>query len=235
MVLKTLTKTQAYEIWSKHYNEQQFNIDTIGFKLDENCIQLRNDFIDIYEKSKDLYNEYFSDNQYNERRDYLLDICFGVLIFNYVEEGSTLSRINILNDVFIYYLQLYIIPEIIYERWGLNEDRFFKRNNRLYLKTLYSYIHHTYQGSTEETLKLLSSRSFNTDAIVQIVERRNDYRIIRLLVKKIATSESLKNYKISEIIRKIMMLENAKRRVVVPMFYKGGYESYIDDILAYFK
>ena len=87
MELKKLTKTEANDIWSKYFNEEQFNINTISFKLDENCIKLKNDFLDIYEKSINLYNEYFGVNQQNDRQDYLKDICFGILIYNYVEES----------------------------------------------------------------------------------------------------------------------------------------------------
>ena len=56
-------------------------------------------------------------------------------------------------------------------RWGENEERFIgiPRDSRLYLKSIFWYIHLSFQENPENTYETLKNNS--TDTIVQLVDR----------------------------------------------------------------
>lgn len=84
------------------------------------------------------------------RRTYLFDLEFGLQMYAYLCE-SGFGIWEAADNGCWAFISIRVLPDIVYRRWGgYNEDRFYKRNMRLWLKSLWWYIHITETAENEE-------------------------------------------------------------------------------------
>ena len=142
------------------------------------------------------------------------------------------------NDGFWRYLSLVVVPDIVKQRWDKEDsvsaglaDHFFRKPNRIWLKSLWWYIYLSFNIDINTTQKMLLSGNFSTDTILNLVERSGRdgtnielYRFIMFLYHKYAKCSD-KNF------RKIMKLNTVKSQVIEPLLVDGGIKAYVNSII----
>lgn len=100
-----------------------------------------------------------------------------------------------------------MIPDIVHARWGMNASHFYQTSRRIWLKTIWWYIHLSWQNSIDETYKILIGNT--TDTILQLVERPGlgyNVELFREIMKQYANySDSSRN-----LFRTVLKLNTAK-------------------------
>lgn len=204
----------------------------------------------IFEKS--LPNDGYRDlrvkltQEYNALKqlytDYKLDLEFALRLYSYLrnclnaKEGFFKESYYSCYD-FWKFLSLFVIPEIVAERWGCNKDHFYGKGVRIYPFTLYWYIHLSWQGNEASTRAILED--FSTDQILQLVERPTRYglnldmyRYIMAKYSKIPKKDRTiqKNGTNVNLFRAVMLTLSSKLCLFKPELYPGGVTKFVDMI-----
>ena len=193
-----------------------------------------------------LYSEL--DPEYKDLRDSLLkaldniktgqkytfDYCFGLFLYGILHKnGFTLRDAS--NDDVWRFLSLSVIPDIVGKRWGKIADiRYYKQSGRIWLKTIWWYIHLSWQGDPKTTIKVIENNS--TDQILQLVDRSGTkgyyievYRKIMYYYWRARTI----NPDVGEgDFRKIMTLHTALCRTMEPGLFCSGDDGYVRMLFA---
>lgn len=170
---------------------------------------------------------------------YLYDIHMAIRLYQYLGEQDWFN-LRVASDAgFWRYLSLIVIPDIVGKRWKIQyEDHYWKQPSRIWISQLWWYIYLSWQGSLEETWRLISMRRFSTDTIQNLVERVGKkgtycetYRYIMYYFGKVPESVlnefSKKNKKKKyDLFRTIMILHTAKSMVIEPDLFSGGPKEY---------
>ncbi len=195
---------------------------------------LRKDLLEIFENVLKFLE--LSDDELN-KKSYQVDLEFGLKLYEKLNSYSDFTiRLAADND-FWRYLSIRVIPDIVYLRWGLKESRFWREPRRLWLKTIWWYIHLSWQGSIEETREILKGNS--TDEIVQLVERAgpNGYRVnlTREIMKEYGSYGRNQKSRNQSLFRKVMKLNTAKVQTIEPGLHIEGESSYVKELFRYFE
>lgn len=191
-------------------------------------------------------DEYLSnelDSDYKELRDslikalekiktgqkYTFDYSFGMFLYGILHKNGFALR-NASNDDVWRFLSLWVIPDIVGRRWGKAADiRYYKQSGRIWLKTIWWYIHLSWQGDPKTTVKVIKDNS--TDQILQLVDRSGTkgyyievyrrimyyYWFARKINPNIGESE----------FRRIMTLHTALCKTIEPGLYPSGEDGYV--------
>ncbi|WP_273834177.1 DUF6339 family protein [Guptibacillus sedimenti] len=190
--------------------------------------RLRTDLNSCFEQA----TRYVKENDV-KKREYITDLNFGVNMFVLLKEKYNFTPREASNSEIWNYISMKVIPDIIYERWGYNEGRFFSRSNRTWLKTMWWYIYLSWIDNQQETYNIL--KDFTTDEIVQLVERSgpHGYRmpLTREIMRQFSTLDESSKRKL---FRKVMKLNTARVKSVEPALIPGGYEKYVKELIEYF-
>jgi len=166
---------------------------------------------------------------------YQFDFRYGLELYRILSDKYKMSLRTASDDGVWRYLSIRVIPDVVYLRWDLNESRFWKDSNRVWLKTLWWYIHLSWQGDYLRTYNVLKDNT--TDEIVQMVERsgRSGYRIE--LCRKIFEYYGqipAQEKKGAELFRKVLKLNTARVKVIEPALVRGGETEYVKELFSYF-
>ena len=221
-----LKKTDSQEIFSSWSQVPEPDYE-------ESYIKLRNDIQIIYESTKTELG--LSDAQI-AAKGYSFDLLFGVRLYELLNNSYNLNLRNASNDGIWRYLSLKVVPDIIYHRWGLRPERYWSRGRRTWLKTLWWYVHLSFQGTADKTFRVLKNNT--ADEIVQLVERAGSsgYRVTlyREIMKQYAPIAEKKKES-SSLFRKVMKLNTARCKMVEPDLAAGGIEGYVRELFEYFE
>lgn len=182
---------------------------------------------DIYIQTKDVLDYLNLDIEYQDLRNDLLklagnvaqnyeyDLNFGIRLYEYFNSIEGFNE-SIASDYdFWRYISIKVVPDLVEKRHGLIPSYFYEKNVRIYLSTLWWYIHLAYQGDMTSTYECL--KDLNTDYILQLVERPGKngvyLEIMRCILKFISKlSESDRNKKLNgaNLFRRILIQNTAK-------------------------
>lgn len=217
-----LTKLKAEEEFLK-LNEQSL----IPAGLDERIEKLRSSLLEVVVPIREQYKDKLQSHSY----DYQVGMAIYILLR---DEFSFHEREAAQNELW-YFLSIKVIPDLVEERFGLNANRFYNSPRRIWLKTIWWYIHLSWQGDRELTMKILENNS--TDDIVQLVERsgRSGYRVdfSRDLMSYYSTISN--DVRGRSIFRRVMKLNTARIKTVEPNLMVGGNEAYVKALFDYFQ
>jgi len=224
---KLLSKSEALKDFNK------WSVDEVPEpSCEREMLELRQRLIEAEERVNSFIN--ISEDSKN-KEDYIFDLRFGLELYNVLEEQFEITTRDASNDEVWIYLSMKVVPDIIYNRWGMSDTRFFKQSRRIWLKTLWWYIHLSWNGSIEETYNIL--KKFTTDEIVQLVERSgpNGYRIdvTREIMKQFGNRQ-LNSFD-RNLFRKVMKLNTARVKIVEPALTSGGTKKYVEELINYFE
>ncbi len=164
---------------------------------------------------------------------YKFDCYFGLNLYKILSKPEFyLREHDATNDAIWRYLQLHVIPDIVKSRVGSNDDAFYKKSNRIYLKRIWWYVHLSmYQGKLKNAKKIILDSCNNTDTILQLVDRsgKKGYRVE--LYREIMKYKTQKKVN-GDTFRDVLVLNNAKVKVIDPYLVNGGIEKYVDNLFG---
>jgi hypothetical protein len=152
MIIRTLTREEAEQLFNEYQSTPV--IGSYYSDLDPDYQTIRSDLLKLADIGKFEY-------------DY--DLEFAGKLYSYFNGLNGFNEMVASNYGFWRYISLKVVPDIIQHRHGLVPEYYYAKNVRVYIPTLWWYIHLSMQSSLEDTINLLSR--YNTDYIVQLVER----------------------------------------------------------------
>jgi hypothetical protein len=196
--------------FEKIFQDSQASIDLTNMWDTKNDIAITfRDILKIYFKDINLDDPTSNENDIEvHTTQYEYDLELSLRLYDCLSFLELPQRI-LNQDSFWIFLTLAVIPDIVYQRWSRSkaiEDRFYKKKNRIWLKTAWWYIHLTWQGDFNKTKKTIEK--FSIDCIVQLVERSGngyDIDLYRAISQKLASSSSP-----TFTLRKVMKLNTAR-------------------------
>lgn len=174
------------------------------------------------------------------RKDYYTDVHLGLYLYKYLEDIPEFNLRAAANDDFWRYLSLKVVPDVVAERWGKdNESHYWSKPSRIWLRSIWWYVHLSWQGDILSTERVLESPYFSTDTIINLEERTgrkgtfiNVYRYIMYFYSQLSKNELERYYrektnvKQGDLFRTIMKLNTAKVMVMEPALFLGGEKEY---------
>lgn len=184
----------------------------------------------LIEARDSLYDKYNFDNA--NKLDYQFDVLFGLKLYDILRKDDDFSNRVAANDEIWRFLSIKVIPDIVHARWGMNASHFYQTSRRIWLKTIWWYIHLSWQNSIDETYKILIDNT--TDTILQLVERPGlgyNVELFREIMKQYANyNDSSRN-----LFRTVLKLNTAKILTTSPELVDGGIEKYVDSLFKMAK
>lgn len=194
---------------------------------------------------KEIRNSLIDFNMEIEIKEYLKDLDFGLYLYEYFLSKPWFNLSLAANYDFWRYICIKVVPDIIYIRHKDIPSYYYEKNVRMYIPTLWWYIHMSWQGDKNSTYNVLLNNS--TDTIQSLVERpgkkgvhletyRSIIKYFSNVDKKYRTyKKEIYNYKNEVFIekdyilfRQVMVLHTAKSLVINPDLYNGGPEAYVE-------
>lgn len=168
---------------------------------------------------------------------YLLDLRVGICLYQLMPICSDFSIISANDDDIWRYISVKVMPDITYLRYPdpakgdvrINSKRFYRGTRRIWLKTLWWYIHLSWQGSAESTFAVLKDNA--TDNINKLIETPGKgYRLnlYRNIVREYSETAPHKAKDFAAITK----LNNAKCISVEPELIHGGECAYAKQLVA---
>ncbi|RIN55580.1 DUF6339 family protein [Staphylococcus simulans] len=186
------------------------------------------DFKNIRKQLISARDEIFDEYNYDgaNKLDYQFDLLFGLKLYDILNNNNFKTR-DAMNDDVWRYLSIKVVPDIVHSRWELNEAHFYKMSRRIWLKTLWWYIHLSYHNDLETTYELLKNNS--TDTIMNLVERPGiGYNIN--LYREIMRQYNKYNDSSRNLFRRVLKVNTARIVTTSPELVSGGIERYVDDL-----
>lgn len=200
-------------------------------QVDPEYESIREDICNLYEKVK-------------TSSTYKTDVSMGLEIYDYFQKKEFFSMRVAANDDFWRYLSVKVVPHIVADRWGdENDDHIWKINVRIWLRSIWWYIHLSWRGSIEKTKTFLISPVFSTDTILNLEERSGRrgtfidvYRLIMYYYSRIPPEIidrfNLAAGKSNALFRNVMKLNTARTMILDPALYLGGEQEYVKSLFA---
>lgn len=168
------------------------------------------------------------------RSMYPVDVEVGLAAYNCLNElGFTI--VDAANDDIWRYLTVKVIPDLTYMRYPdpdmqakeagcrINKKRFFSHTRRIWIKTLWWYVHLSWQGDTESTRAVIEGNGSNIIShFIETPGRGYRVDLYRQLMKMYSEQPEKKD----KLFRSIAKLNGAECRNVEPALMKGGVEEY---------
>lgn len=225
-----LSKSKADDLIKRieENDDEQFEVlknEWQMFKINEN--DLKKEYLSLRVKVLEICRQE-NLSLYNKTNYYNLDVKLGLCLY----KELPLSTIEADNDDIWRYLSCIVFPDITYLRYPkpdgdnnrINKKRFFSHPRRIWLKTLWWYIHLSWQGSEDGTYSAL--QDLGTDTISDFIERPGKGYRINLFRALIGEYSKLKN-KNSQIFNKIQKQNLINCQTIEPALCFGGEKDYV--------
>ncbi|MBG9451755.1 hypothetical protein ABE67_19000 [Cytobacillus firmus] len=201
-------------------------------KLSNSAKELRDALISVINDVQiPLYEENASPDLYD------IDLHTGLAIYELLNCDFGFNERLAAQDDIWRYLSIEIIPDLIYKRHGLKSGRYYEHPRRVWLKSLWWYIHLSWQGSKQDTFKILEKNT--TDNIAQLVERTglNGYRVAftrKLMAEFYYGYNDLPGTQRTSLFRRVLKLSTARTKIIEPSLVEGGVTTYVKGLFDYF-
>lgn len=207
----------------KDYRELEINVDSVT------PIKVKDEFLPLRNKLLEARDRIFEENgyDYKNKLDYKYDLLFGIELYSILNEKIGFTNRVATNDDVWRYLSICVVPDIVHARWGLNEDRYYKTPRRIWLKTIWWYIHLSWQNNKKDTYNILKNNT--TDTIVQLVERPNLGYYVSMFRELMRQYKDIDDSSRS-IFRRAMKLNTARLLTTSPELVEGGIKQYVKDL-----
>lgn len=167
--------------------------------------------------------------------NYLLDLRMGIKIYQLLPPGNDFSVIRANDNDIWRYISVRVMPDITYLRYPdpekgvrdeggrLNHKRFYAATRRIWLKSLWWYIHLSWQGTAEKTFEVLKDNGI--DNINKLIETPGRGYRISLFRTMMLEYYKTAPHKVKEFAA-FTKLNNAKCVSVEPALTYGGEVEY---------
>jgi len=203
------------------------------FKPYQEISPLRELIASLLRKALSDLNSSDLENNSSDKSRYMMDLDTGLILHTHLNPLEFGLR-NAANDGVWRYMSLKELPDLVHVRWGTNEDHFWRKPRRIWLKSMWWYVHLSWQGDEFSTRKILEKKNRSTDTILQLVERSGTggYRID--LYREIMRQTAINEISTAEF-RSIMLLNTARLASVEPEFHEGGIRGYVHSLIERVK
>lgn len=192
-------------------------------------VKARPDFLPLRQElleARDLVFEKLGLDNSN-KLDYSFDLSFGLKLYQILNENIGFTNRVASNDDVWRYLSVCVVPDIVHSRWGLNESHFYQMPRRIWLKTIWWYIHLSWRNEEAETYELLKENT--TDTMLQLVERPG-IGYYTEMYREIMLQYSYHEDSSRNLFRRVLKLNTAKILTTSPELVEGGIEKYVESL-----
>ena len=178
-----------------------------------------------------------ANGELTNRSKYLIDLNVGLKLYQLMPLGKDFTIIQANDDDLWRYISVKVMPDITYIRnpepdkgsVHMAHKRFYSHTRRIWLKTLWWYIHLSWQGSPEATYAVLKDNF--VDNINKLIETPGrGYRLA--LFRNMTLEYSKTGPHRSKDFAAFTKLNNAKCVSVEPELTAGGVSAYAQQLLA---
>lgn len=174
-----------------------------------------------------------------EISDYEADLKVGLCLYSNLKAERGFTNIIANDDDVWRYLSCIVFPDITNKRYPptrvdiadghrLNTKRFYSHTRRIWLKTLWWYIHLSWQGTEEDTYDVL--KKFGSDTISDLYERPGKgYRLE--LYRELMRQYSIIDNKSTSLFNEIQKRNLVNCRTVEPALTEGSEKGYISRLI----
>lgn len=201
MIFETISREDAKGIFDGFVELGEIPTDHY-LKLNREYLYIRTSLLEI-------------ENSVIDKDGYSKDLLFAMKIYDFFNRIKGFNSTVASDYGFWRYICLKVVPDIIMRRHGFVPEYFYEKNVRIYIPTMWWYVHMSYQGNDSDTFKALEK--LNTDYIMQIVERpgRGGFylEVTREIMKAITSlPTAVVNKKVNNVnlFRRIMIQNTAK-------------------------
>jgi hypothetical protein len=175
----------------------------------------------------------FLKDEMKKINSYAFDLHIGLLLYRVLKEDYGFTERLAAQDEIWRYLSLEVFPDLVYERFGMNDQRFYKGTRRIWLKSIWWYIHLSWQGTEEDTFNTLKDNS--SDELLQLLDRSGTggYRL-ELTRELMRQYKKFRDSKVPQLFRRVLKLNTARLNMIEPCLVEGGIESYVTELYYYF-
>lgn len=171
------------------------------------------------------------------KMNYLLDLRVGIKLYQLMPLGKDFTVIQANDDDIWRYISVKVMPDITYLRYPnpekgsirINQKRFYSHTRRIWLKTLWWYIHLSWQGDESKTFEVL--RDNGVDNINKLIETPGRGYRIPLFRSMMLEYHKTSPHKVKDFAA-FTKLNNAKCVSVEPALTSGGVAVYAQKLLA---
>ena len=238
--LKTLKKDRAQEQVVQYEQEYDHRVDAWSrYEVDvpAEYADFRNALLAAFQNASTVSG--------GKQDKYYVDLMVGLELYEQLlpENGFTNDKAN--NDGIWRYISVMVMPDITYMRYPkpenavrdagglLNHKRFYAATRRIWLKSLWWYIHLSWQGSRDATYNILKDNGIDDiNKLIETPGKGYRFELYRKLMYVYGTRvpKELKASKY-DFFAKMTQLNNAKCVSIEPSFYSGGIDKYAVDLV----
>lgn len=169
--------------------------------------------------------------------NYDIDLEVGLKLYELLPPSVDFDNVTANNDDVWRFISCRVLPDITYIRQPkkpskgdvrLSKDRFYANRRRIWLKSLWWYIHLSWQGTKKETRKVL--QGLGSDTISDLYERTGKgYRLP--LYREIMRAYSLLPSRSTKLFNSIMKRYLVDCRTLEPALTKNGERGYAEALV----
>lgn len=230
MYYKKLTKAQAKELVESIDALPDAAFEDLKAKWISHNVD---DFDDCYSDLREKVIRSYSEAA--DMGDYAVDLKVGFCLYTELNKNQDFTTVIANDDDIWRYLSCKVFPDITYLRYPkpakddirIAKKRFYSHTRRIWLKTLWWYIHLSWQGTIASTYKVL--KDCNVDTINKLYEQPgNGFRLIlsRELMKQY--SGALK--KTSKLFESIQKQNLVNCRTIEPALTENAEKGYVEHL-----
>lgn len=172
------------------------------------------------------------------RKDvYRIDLIVGLALYDFLDKNG-FNQVFAETDDWWRFVSLKLCPDLTYIRYPkardekerINKKRFYDHPRRIWLKTLWWYVHLSWQGSMVSTCSVLEK--LGTDAIGQMIERPGrGYRVdvFHVIAAKYASESTWCD---ADSFKKVMARHSIYAASLEPVLCPNGITGYADRLFA---
>lgn len=234
MKIETLNRGESQKAMEEWINNYPVLPD-----IKDDYLPLRDDIQNINKQVR----QKMMNNPGIKKTDYYVDSHLGLALYEYLWTIPEFSMRVAANDGFWRFLSVKVVPDIVAQRWGKdNHSHFWSQPRRVWLRSIWWYVHLSWQGDYDKTKKVLECPHFTTDTILNFEERSgrkgtciDAYRWIIYYYSQVEENE-IKKYSrgkdgnSDDLFRVVMKLNTAKMMVMEPALCFGGEKTYAKEL-----
>lgn len=168
---------------------------------------------------------------------YLLDLRVALCLYQLMPLGKDFTIIMANDDDIWRYISVKVMPDITYLRYPdpakgdirINSKRFYRGTRRIWLKTLWWYVHLSWQGNEEKTFDVLKENA--TDNINKLIETPGKGYRLSLYRNMMREYSQYAPHKAKDFAA-ITKLNNVKCLTVEPELIAGGEIKYAEQLVS---
>jgi hypothetical protein len=232
VVYNTLSRAKGQELYEAWIRDGR-NLSILNSEYEE----IRQNISKMYQEAKKSAEK----NERNGASDYVTDVYFAASLYEYLNSIGWFSMHAASNPDFWRYLAIVVSPDVVYDRWGDSPGHFYSKAVRNYFQSMWWYIHLSWQGNVEDTVKTLLYPGFDSDTVLNLTERPGSngayVEVFRYIMKYFSLLDTsvLRAYSgkgRTTLFRSLMKLHTAKSVVIDPLLYEGGASGYARNLFS---